>query len=341
MSTRLRWGILGTGNIARQFTLGVKTSETGEIVAVGSRSADSAAAFAKQHDIAATHASYDALIADRGVDAIYLSLPNSMHHEWTLKALRASKHVLCEKPFAMDVAQSQEMFDVATKAGRVVIEAFMYRAHPQTAAVVDAVRGGEIGRLKLIRSSFCYRTSKIDGNVRFDRALGGGALMDVGCYCISLSRLLAGSDPTAVHAVATMHERGVDESCAAVLRYGNDVHATFSIGMSTQADNTVQICGDGGYLHVEWPWKPQPGRCGYTIAQSIPPKQDGTGVKPAAPMGPRRVDVECRGELYAIEADAFAATVLDGADPFVSSSETLANMRTLDEIRRQIGLSWD
>src|SRR4051794_5096233 len=189
MSQTLRWAILGTGNIAKQFAAGVRQSARSRTVAVASRAIETARDFARDYEITSAYGSYDAMLADRSVDAVYLSLPNSMHREWTIRSIRAGKHVLCEKPFAMNAGESAEMIDVAQREGRVLIEAFMYRAHPQTGAIVDAVRGGKIGRLQLVRTSFCYRTTRIAGNVRFDRELGGGALMDVGCYCLSFARL--------------------------------------------------------------------------------------------------------------------------------------------------------
>src|SRR4029079_14380607 len=161
------------------------------VAAVGSRSVESARNFSIAHSIATAHGTYDALLADPTVDAVYISMPNSLHHEWTIKSLRAGKHVLCEKPFALTASEAKEMFDAAKKAGKVLVEAFMYRSHPLTLAVIDSLRGGEIGELRLIRTSFCYKTSRVEGNVRFDKKLGGGGLMDVGCYCLSLSRLLA------------------------------------------------------------------------------------------------------------------------------------------------------
>src|SRR5436190_17427176 len=147
MTKSLRWGILGTGNIAGQFAEGLKSARRSSVVAVGSRAIASAEKFASDHQIQSVHGSYNALINDPAVDAVYISLPNSLHHEWTIKSLRAGKHVLCEKPFAMDLAQSEEMFDAAQKSGKVLMEAFMYRCHPQTQAIVDAVRGGKIGKL--------------------------------------------------------------------------------------------------------------------------------------------------------------------------------------------------
>src|SRR5688572_7212137 len=184
--SRLRWGILGTGNIARQFAAGLCATPRATVTAVGSRTREVAEAFASRlGGCAPVVGTYDDVLASRDVDAVYVSLPNSLHHEWTIRALRAGKHVLCEKPFASNFAQAQEMFDVAKASGKLAVEAFMYRSHPQTRAALDLVAGGEIGEVKLIRASFCFRTSRIAGNIRFDPALAGGAVMDVGCYCVS------------------------------------------------------------------------------------------------------------------------------------------------------------
>lgn len=336
MSGALRWGILGTGNIARQFCAAMRTSQRGVLAAVGSRSAEIAAAFARDHSIPAAHGSYDALLADATVDAVYVSLPNSLHRDWTIRALQAGKHVLCEKPVAVDAQEASEMFDAAQQAGRLLAEAFMYRSHPLTDAVLATVHGGEIGHVKLVRSSFCYRTTKIAGNIRFDARLGGGALMDIGCYCISLSRLVASGEPVAIHAAGILHEGGVDELSAGVLRFPGGLVASFTCGMSVQADNTAYICGTEGYIEVPIPWKPPTRQATYTIARGTPPRMDGAS-KPAPP--PRQVrTVDADRDLYALEADEFAAAVLDGKPPRVSRNDTIGNMRVLDEMRKQIGV---
>lgn len=336
-SERLRWGILGTGNIARQFADGVaRTARRSQLVAVGSRSESSARTFAQPREITRVHGSYDALLADPNVDAIYNSLPNSLHHEWTIKALRAGKHVLCEKPFAMTRPQAAEMFDAARHAKRVLVEAFMYRSHPLTHAVIDAVRGGEVGQVRLIRTSFCYRTTRVDENVRFRTELGGGGLMDVGCYCINFSRLIAGEEPDEVQATAHFHrESGVDDVVAATMRFPSGVVASFTCGMSVHADNTAYVCGTDGYIEVPVPWKPPAQQAAYTVARSTPPKMDlAAGAATRPPRETRLIDANM--ELYALEADDFAATALDGRPPAVSAADTLGNMAVLDEIRRQI-----
>ena len=339
MSKTLRWGILGTGNIARQFADGVnRTAHRGRIVAVASRSDATAREFAQARQIPVAHCSYNDLLTDENVDAIYVSLPNALHHEWTLRALKAGKHVLCEKPFALTAAQAQEMFDTARKAGRVLVEAFMYRSHPLTHAVIDAVRAGEIGDVRLVRTSFCYKTGRIEGNVRFDRKLGGGALMDIGCYCIDFSRLITGEEPASVTAAAHLHDRGVDDLAVATMKFPSGIVASFTCGMSLHADNTAYVCGSEGYIEVPIPWKPPVENAIFTLARSTPPKMDLAAGARVPPRETRTLDAPA--ELYALEADDFAAAVLDGKPPALTERDTLGNMAVLDEMRRQIGLSF-
>ena len=335
MADRLRWGILGTGNIARQFSDGVKAAPRSVLEAVGSRSTESASAFASAHNIPAAHGSYEALLADPRVDAVYISLPNSLHHRWTIAALRAGKHVLCEKPFAVNSAEAREMFDIAREQRRTVVEAFMYRSHPLTLAVQKAVADGAIGEVKLIRTSFCYRTTKIDGNVRFDPQLAGGCLMDVGCYCINFSRLFSGCEPVRVQGCGHFHQRGVDDRVAATLQFPNGILASFACGMSAQADNTATINGTEGYIEIPIPWKPPAPESVFTIARGMPPKMDGPA-KPNSVPGHETIRVRFEGELYGIEADAFASCVLDGKPPWITPADTLGNMRVLDQLNHAI-----
>ena len=211
----------------------------------------------------------------------------------------------------------------------------MYRAHPQTREVAAKIHAGAIGDVKMIRSSFCYRTSRIDGNIRFDPGLAGGSLMDIGCYCINFSRMIASADVVDVHASGMLHERGVDELVAGNLKFANGIVASFTCGMRVQADNTAYICGSEGYIEVPWPWKPQPRGAKYWIKRSTPPRQDGgkTDTPPA-----EEFEVNAGMDLYAIEADDFAETIQRGRAPMVSEEETMATMRVLDEMRKQIGV---
>jgi len=339
MSKQLRWGILGTGNIAAQFVKGMANAPRNYVRAVGSRKQDSADAFARLHNISAAYGNYQSVLTDPEVDAIYNSLPNSMHHEWTIKALKAGKHVLCEKPIATNAAEAEEMFHVARQSGRLLVEAFMYRSSPQDHAVVQAVKQGAIGELRLIRTSFCYRTNKIDGNIRFSRDLAGGALMDIGCYCVNFSRHFAGAEPTRVTAAAQLHQSGIDILTVGTLEFPGGVLASFTCGMNTHANNAAYLCGSDGFIEIPIPWKP-PGKEGeFTISRGIPPKMDGPAkALPATPHQTFRVPLT--NELYGYEADDFVAAVLDGAPPRVTSADTIGNMRVLDQLRKEIGLKF-
>jgi predicted dehydrogenase len=332
---KIGWGIVGTGNIARQFCSGVKECKRGWLAGVGSRSIDSAREFAGRFGVGKFYGSYDEVIEDPAVEAVYISLPNSMHREWTIAALAAGKHVLCEKPIAANEAEAREMFAAAKRAGNILVEAFMYRAHPQTREVMEKVRGGAIGEVKLIRTSFCYRTNKMAGNIRWEAGLAGGALMDVGCYCINFSQMVAGGEAVSNHAHGKRHEGGVDEMVAGSMQFGSGVLASFTCGMRVQADNTAYICGTEGYVEIPWPWKPQKVGAKYWVKGSAPPRQDGGKVAPP-PVAEFVVDAGM--DLYGIEADAFAEVVLEGKAPFVSEGETIGTMRVLDEMRRQVGV---
>jgi predicted dehydrogenase len=322
---KLAWGILGTGNIAGQFAAGVLGSHRGTLAACGSRTADAARRFAQQHTIPHPHASYDALLADPAVQAIYVSLPNNMHHEWTLKSLAAGKHVLCEKPMASNLAQVRDMYAAARTHKRVLAEAFMYRSHPQTHAIQKALNDGAIGALKLIRTSFVYSASTIDGNVRFDPALHGGSLMDVGCYCLSYSRLFAGAEPTAMQIHGHIHPRGIDDYAAGSLAFPGNILASFACGITVHADNTAYLHGTEGYIEIPVPWKPPVENAEFHII---------------TPAGRRTQTVNAGRPLYALEADDFAATVLDGAPLRVPEAETLGNQACLDTLRKQMGLGF-
>lgn len=340
---QLRFGIISTGNIARQLIEGLNNGATRAVCsAVASRSIGNARAFAKQYNIAAAHGSYAELLADPNVDAVYNALPNLYHKEWTLKALAAGKHVLCEKPMGMNADETAEMFAAAKQHGKLLIEAFMYRTHPQTHAVLDAVRGGAIGEVKLIRTTFCYRTEKIKGNTRFDQSLGGGAIMDIGCYCVDFARQITGQDPTAIHAVGRLRDStdggAIDVSASGILAYPSGVVSTFSCAMDTQASNLAQICGTTGYIEVPVPWKPGIAEPTWHLRTMQRPRQD--GVTDEAGERVETFTTASNKPLYALEADAFAAAVLDGAEPFMTGEESIGNAKVIDELRRLVGVQW-
>ena len=318
---KLAWGILGTGNIARKFCSGLISSNFGFPAAVGSRNEQSAAEFSERFAISRFYPAYAEVIEDPHIDAVYISLPNSLHYEWTIRALHAGKHVLCEKPIALSAPEAEAMFEAARFARRVLIEGFMYRAHPLTREVVERVRMFAIGDVKLVRTSFCYQTNRVAGNVRFDSTLGGGALMDVGCYCINFSLMLAGSEPLDVAASRVMHANGIDELVAASMTFPNGLLAAFTCGMTVDADNSAYVSGTRGYIEIPRPWKPQTEGAKYRLAATLesPSVQEFT-ISPGV-------------DLFALEADEFAMTVLRGQSPLVTPEESIATMRVLDQIR--------
>ncbi|MEO0965507.1 MAG: Gfo/Idh/MocA family oxidoreductase [Planctomycetota bacterium] len=340
MSDTLHWGILSTGNIARQFCEGVAGVPQNRVVAVASRREESARDFAERHAIERPHGSYEALLQDPAVDAVYVALPNAMHAEWTIKALDAGKHVLCEKPMAVSAAEAQRMFAAADRAGRVLIEAFMYRCHPQFARTCELLTSGAIGELRAIDASFCYRMRDPTGNIRFDASLAGGAMMDIGCYCLDVIRVLLahhtteGLEPRPFHlsAVARMHPSGVDENAAFVMQFTSGVLATARVGMSVQMNNTLRIGGTEGHVAVDVPWKPPMTGAVIRVNGQTPPKMEGGGSAPTE----RVLTVDAEHPLFGLEAEAFAATVLDGKEPFITPEETLANHRLMDRIQSMI-----
>jgi predicted dehydrogenase len=339
----LRFGIISTGNIARQFIEGINGGALdSRVVAVASRSMEKSQVFANEYSIPDAHGSYDDLLADPQVEAVYNALPNLYHKEWTLKALAAGKHVLCEKPMGMDAQETEAMFDAARSADRLLTEAFMYRTHPQTIAVLDKIRQGAIGEVKLIRTTFCYRTEKIDGNTRFDQSLGGGAIMDIGCYCIDLARQITGEDPASIQANGRLVESTdggkIDVGASAVLAYPSGVVSTITCAMDTQASNVAQICGTRGYIDVLVPWKPGVAEPTWMLRTMKRPRQDGVPDEVGEQL--ETFTTHADKPLYALEADAFAASVRGVSPPFMTAEESIGNAKVLDELRRQVGVSW-
>jgi xylose dehydrogenase (NAD/NADP) len=225
----VRWGILSTAHINEKVLAGAGGTPTVDVVAVGSRSAERAQEFADRHGIPRAHGSYEELLADPDVEAIYIPLPNGLHVESTLACLAAGKHVLCEKPLTARAEEAERCFDAAEEAGLILSEAFMWRFHPQADRLVELVQGGAIGELRLVRAAFSFPLDPEPYNVRWDAELEGGALMDVGCYCVSGSRLLAG-EPERVHGEAVIGASGVHARFAAAMRFPGDVLATFDCG---------------------------------------------------------------------------------------------------------------
>jgi D-xylose 1-dehydrogenase (NADP+, D-xylono-1,5-lactone-forming) len=247
----VRWGVLSTARINDKLLEGAQQAAGVEVVAVGSRDRDRGEAFALRHGIARVHGSYDGLLADPDVEAVYVPLPNSLHVPWSVNAIEAGKHVLCEKPLTRRVADAEAAFDAADRAGRLLMEAFMWRYHPQTEELVR--RAAEIGPLRVVRAAFGFTLAAEDtGNVRIRPELEGGALMDVGCYCVSALRLLCGEPVAATgHAV---DRNGVDGRFAGTLRFEGDVLGSFYCGFDVPHLGKIEVVGADGTLVAEDPW---------------------------------------------------------------------------------------
>ena len=318
MTQPLRWGILGTGMIAGKFAGDLKHTPQGSLAVSGSRRQDTADAFAAKHGGRGV-VGYDALLNDPEVDAVYNSLPNGLHAEWSIKAMEAGKHVLCEKPMARNTAEAEAMFDAAERTGQLLVEAFMYRTLPSIRKLISIVRGGELGQVKLIRSNFSFTRDVLEGDARYEPGQAGGGLMDVGCYCVNLTRAVMGAEPTDTACFAHLHERGVDDYAAGVLRFGDKTLATFTCGMTVANDWTTYIAGDKGEIAINDPWL---GDGTFTLTQ------DGKI---------QTIEAKTDTPLYALEAEAFAEAV-GGATPWIPREDTLGNMRVLDQLREQAGV---
>jgi xylose dehydrogenase (NAD/NADP) len=251
----VRWGLLSTARINRLVLAGARASDRVEVVAVASRDRARAEAYAREHAIERAHGSYEALLGDPEVDAVYISLPNALHVEWTSRALEAGKHVLCEKPLSRRTHEVEQVFDLAEHESLVLSEGFMFRHHPQTRALGRLAADGPIGRLRLIRAAFSFQLAAVHGadDARFSPDLDGGSLMDVGCYCVNTIRLLAG-EPERVYAEHVLAPGGVDTCFAATLRFGDGVVAHFDCGFVLPYRDEVEVVGEQASLFVDDPW---------------------------------------------------------------------------------------
>jgi len=299
----VRWGILGPGSIAARFMRNAREAAHAEVVAVGSRTPERAAAFAASFGISRAHGSYEALLDDAAVDAVYIGLPNSLHHPWTIRALAAGKHVLCEKPYSRHPAEVAEAFDAADAAGRVLMEAFMWRHTPQARRFLELLP--EVGRLQAIRASFSFRIED-QADVRLAADLDGGSLMDVGCYSVSGARLVAGSEPLRVHGEQTLAPSGVDMTFAGLLRFPDEVIATITSGF-TSDDASLEAVGDASILVMRSPWQ------GKARALWL-----GDREIPVAPVDP-----------YPLELENMSAAILGEAEPLLGREDALGQARAI------------
>jgi len=247
------WGIISTADINAKLIPGAQASPRVDLIAVASRDQRRAEDYAKEWGIERAYGSYDALLADADVEAVYISLPNTMHCEWSIRALEAGKHVLCEKPMSRHPEEVEAAFDAADRAGRHLSEAFMYRHNPQTKRLRQLIEEGAVGDVRLIRSAFSYSLYDA-GNIRLRTDVEGGSLMDVGCYCVSGSRVAAGKEPVSVFGQAWFGETGTDWVFNGSMRFADDVLATFDCGTAMPERDELEVIGSEGSLFLDDPW---------------------------------------------------------------------------------------
>ncbi len=255
MDKRLNWGLLSTAKINRALIKPLNASKRTRLLAVASRSISSAEAYAREWNIPRAHGSYEALLADPEIDVIYNSLPNHLHAEWTIKALRAGKHVLCEKPFALTLAEVDAMSQAAHETGKVLAEAFMYLHHAQTLKIKEIVDSGVLGKLQLIKGAFTFTLTR-EGNYRWMEEMGGGSIWDVGCYPISFARMIVGAEPVEVFGWQLTGQGGSDESFFGQMRFKDEVHMQFDCGFKSPSRSFIEIVGTDATLNIPDPFKP-------------------------------------------------------------------------------------
>jgi predicted dehydrogenase len=318
MTEPVRWGILSTAHINRLVIPPAQASPKVDLVAVASRDPERARAYAATWGIPQAYGSYDELLADPEIDAVYVSLPNNLHVAWSIRALEAGKHVLCEKPLSRHPADVVAAFDAADRSGRFLVEAFMYRHNPQTAKLVELVRDGAIGELRLARAAFSYSLYD-DSNIRLRTDVEGGSLMDVGCYCVSGSRLLAG-EPASAFGQARFGPSGTDWVFTGLLRFPGDVLAVFDCGTALPERDELEAIGSEGSLFLDDPW-----HCRTPVIEL---RRDG---------GVERIELEPVNS-YGLELENLSDAIRGEGVPLLGREDALGQARTLDALLRSAEL---
>jgi predicted dehydrogenase len=321
--SELRWGILSTAAIGlRKVIPAIQAASRCRVVALASREANRAMFAAQQLGIPRSYGSYEALLRDPEVDAVYNPLPNHLHAEWSIAALEAGKHVLCEKPIAVTVEEARRMEAVARAADRILMEGFMYRFHPTWVTTRRLVAAGRLGEVRAVTSWFSWFAHDLE-DIRNRAESGGGVMLDLGCYSVNLSRMLLGGEPTDIRAVVRRDTAlGIDVTAAGVLEFGDRL-ASFGVSLRAEADQRVVVYGTEGRLVLERPIGPppeEPSRLLLYRGAAIPPG-DPSEILPFAPA-----------DMFSLQAAAFAAAVLDGAPVPLPMSDSIANMEVIERV---------
>ncbi len=311
MNKTLNWGLLSTARINNALIPPLRASKRNKLVAVASRSQEKSDAYAKEKKIPRVHGSYEALLADPEIDVIYNPLPNHLHAEWTIKAVEAGKHVLCEKPLALSVEEVDAIRAAARIHGRVVAEAFMYRHHPQTLKVREIIKSGSLGTLKLIHGSFSFVLTH-EGDVRLKPEWGGGSIWDVGCYPISNARSALGENPLEVYGQQITGPTGIDETFIGQMKFTNDVYMQFDSSFVIPFHAFMEFVGSEGTLNIPVPFKPNENEKIYLT-------RDG-----------KTETIKIKGqELYIGEVEDMADAILLGKEPRISLDDSRSNVMTI------------
>lgn len=341
----INWGIIGPGQIARVFCNALRFSKTGRAAAVASRDEQRARTFAEQFSVPAVYGSYEALLADESINAVYIATIHPTHLQCVIKAAEAGKHILVEKPMGINHREVATMIAAAKTHDVFLMEAFMYRFHPQMQRLAAMIQDGAVGDVRFIRAAFGFRLESDPGSRLFNRDLAGGAIMDVGCYTASAARFVAGAaagkpfaDPVEMKAVGLLGETGVDYQASAVLRFAGGIHAQLTTSITCDLPREITVFGTNGLLTVTEPWLPSsPSR---TASKPLPLKTK----FPASELhlytqGSRKViRIDVDRDLYTYEADAVAEYIDVRQAPEMSWDDSEGNAHVLDEWRSQIGL---
>jgi predicted dehydrogenase len=328
----------------------MRFSKTGRIAAIASRSKERADALADTFGVAKRYEGYEPLLADDAIDAVYVCTIHPAHKEWVIEAARAGKHILVEKPIGMDSGEAAAMIDTAEANDVFLMEAFMYRCHPQTQKVAELVRDGAVGEVQMIRSVFSYNAAFNPESRAYNKALGGGGILDVGCYTTSMTRLLAGAasgepfmEPTEVKGCGKLGPTGVDHYAAATLKFENDVVAQLITGVGCRVPTEVSVFGSEGRLSVPTPWLPATPCRGAREALPLDTEFPPTTIHlwPNGASEPEAIVVAVDRDLFTYEADTVAANIDQRQAPAMSWDDTLGNMRLMDQWRAEIGLSYE
>jgi len=323
MATKVRWGILSTANIGKAAVVpALQAATNAEIVAVASRDSERAYGFATRYSIPHSYGSYEELLRDREVDVVYVPLPNSLHHRWVLRALYAGKHVLCEKPMGLSAAECLEMAAAAEANGVRLMEGFMYRFHPQISTLLTLIDNGAIGQLQHMHAAFTFRLQRPD-NIRFQPELGGGSLMDVGCYCVNICRTIADEEPVEVQALAKWHPGGVDESMCATLRFASGITAQFDCSLALSRRETFLAAGTEAT--IELPRAFLPG----TASTQVILRRGYNDVDTRTVSG---------ADSYRLMVEHFSDCIFTRTAPLFDAREAALNMRVIEALYQSAAL---